>query len=96
MGIEPAINIAKVASGKGIPTLTEFFGSACARRLRQAGRSADLIVGNNVLAQVPALNDFVDGLRILLSSHPGSQCVLLNRNNSKIIAILVCQKKMLL
>ena len=66
LGIEPAVNVAKVAVEKGIPTLTEFFGSECAHRLLQAGRSADLIVGNNVLAQVPALNDFVEGLRILL------------------------------
>lgn len=66
LGIEPAINVAKVALEKGIPTLTEFFGSTCAQRLAQAGRYADLIIGNNVLAQVPDLNDFVEGLEILL------------------------------
>jgi SAM-dependent methyltransferase len=66
LGIEPARNVAQVAIQKGIPTLVEFFGAECARRLAAGGDSADLIVGNNVLAQVPALNDFVEGLRILL------------------------------
>ncbi len=67
LGIEPALNVAKVASEKGIPTLTEFFGSECAQQLVKEGREADLIIGNNVLAQVPDLNDFVEGLKILLN-----------------------------
>ena len=66
LGIEPAANVAKVALDKGVPTLVEFFGVACAQRLRAAGQAADLLVGNNVLAQVPDLNDFVAGLQLLL------------------------------
>ena len=66
LGIEPARNVAKVAIEKGVPTLIEFFGQECARRLVTEGKSADLIAGNNVLAQVPDLNDFVAGLKILL------------------------------
>jgi SAM-dependent methyltransferase len=66
LGIEPAANVAKVATDKGIPTLVEFFGEALARRLAAEGRQADLVCGANVLAQVPKLNDFVKGLEILL------------------------------
>jgi hypothetical protein len=66
LGIEPARNVAKVAIEKGVPTLTEFFGVALAEKLAAEGRRADLIIGNNVLAQVPDLNDFVGGIRILL------------------------------
>lgn len=66
LGIEPAVNVARAAIEKGIPTRTEFFGSAFADRLVRETGSADLIVGNNVLAQVPDLNDFVQGLKILL------------------------------
>lgn len=66
LGIEPAKNVAKVAIEKGVPTLTEFFGEELAQQLRNEGKSADLIAGNNVLAQVPDLNDFVAGLKILL------------------------------
>lgn len=66
LGIEPAANVAEVAVAKAIPTLVQFFGSELARGLVQQGRSADLVLGNNVLAQVPALNDFVEGLQILL------------------------------
>ena len=65
-GIEPAANVARVAIQRGIPTLIQFFGSSLARDLAAAGGSADLIAGNNVLAQVPDLNDFVEGFRILL------------------------------
>ena len=65
LGIEPAGNVAKVALQKGIPTLVEFFGRETARSL--AGESsADLLLGNNVLAHVPDLNDFVAGMKILL------------------------------
>jgi SAM-dependent methyltransferase len=66
LGIEPAANVARVAVEKGVPTLVRFFGAELARELTAEGRSADLVLGNNVLAQVPDLNDFVEGLRILL------------------------------
>jgi SAM-dependent methyltransferase len=66
MGIEPAANVAKVAVEKGVPTLVKFFGTRLAEELVSEGRSADLVLGNNVLAQVPDLNDFVEGLKVLL------------------------------
>jgi SAM-dependent methyltransferase len=66
LGIEPAANVARVAVEKGVPTLVEFFGRKLARELAAEGKQADLIAGNNVLAQVPDLNDFVAGLQILL------------------------------
>jgi SAM-dependent methyltransferase len=66
LGIEPAANIAKVAIEKGVPTLVEFFGEKLARELAVKGKQADLIAGANVLAQVPNVNDFVKGIRILL------------------------------
>jgi hypothetical protein len=66
LGIEPAANVARVALQKGIPTLVEFFGRETARSL--AGDSAaDLLIGNNVLAHVPDLNDFIAGMEILLA-----------------------------
>jgi SAM-dependent methyltransferase len=67
LGIEPAANVARAAVAKGIPTRVEFFGTDSATRLRGEGRSADLIIGNNVLAQVPDLNDFVRGMKLLLA-----------------------------
>jgi len=67
LGVEPAANVAEVAVRKGIPTLVEFFGEDTARKLVAEGRKADLLVGNNVLAQVPDLNDFVGGMRVLLA-----------------------------
>ena len=66
LGIEPAANVAKVAIEKGVPTRVEFFGEKYARDLINEGLRADLIVGNNVLAQVPDLNDFVAGMKLLL------------------------------
>ena len=66
LGIEPAINVAKAAVDKGIPTLVDFFGKRLANEMRAAGQQADLIIGNNVLAQVPDLNDFTAGMKILL------------------------------
>jgi SAM-dependent methyltransferase len=66
LGIEPAANVAKIAIEKGIPTRVDFFGVALADRLVADGCGADLIIGNNVLAQVPDLNDFVAGMRRLL------------------------------
>src|SRR5208282_5235698 len=66
LGIEPAANVAKVAVEKGVPSLVRFFGTQVASELAAQGRCADLVLGNNVLAQVPDLNDFVEGLKILL------------------------------
>jgi SAM-dependent methyltransferase len=65
LGIEPAANVAKVALQKGIPTLVEFFGVETASSLAEES-SADLLLGNNVLAHVPDLNDFVAGMKVLL------------------------------
>jgi 2-polyprenyl-3-methyl-5-hydroxy-6-metoxy-1,4-benzoquinol methylase len=66
LGIEPAANVAQVATEKGVPTLVRFFGTQVAKELVRERGGADLVLGNNVLAQVPDLNDFVAGLRILL------------------------------
>ena len=66
LGIEPAANVAKVASEKGIPTLVRFFGAQLRGNLAAKGTPPTSSLGNNVLAQVPDLNDFVEGLRILL------------------------------
>jgi SAM-dependent methyltransferase len=66
LGIEPAANVARAAVDKGVPTLVRFFGTAVAQELVRDGRAADLVIGNNVLAQVPDLNDFVAGLQTLL------------------------------
>jgi SAM-dependent methyltransferase len=66
LGIEPAANVARVAVEKGVATLVRFFGVKLAKELAAEGRCADLVLGNNVLAQVPDLNDFVEGLKILL------------------------------
>ncbi len=65
LGIEPAANVAKVALQKGIPTLVEFFGVQTACSLARDS-AADLLLGNNVLAHVPDLNDFVAGMKVLL------------------------------
>jgi SAM-dependent methyltransferase len=66
LGIEPAANTAKVAEERGISTLVQFFGTDTARALAAQGKHADLLLGNNVLAHVPNLNDFVGGMKILL------------------------------
>jgi hypothetical protein len=67
LGIEPAANVAKVAEQeRGVPTLVKFFGEQTAQELVDEGKRADLILGNNVLAQVPDLNSFVAGMTILL------------------------------
>jgi SAM-dependent methyltransferase len=66
LGVEPAANVAEVAVRKGVPTLVKFFGEETARALAAEGRTADLLVGNNVLAQVPDLNDFVKGMKVVL------------------------------
>ena len=69
LGVEPAANVAKIAVEKGIPTEVTFFSEVTARALRARGVVADVIVANNVLAHVPALNDFVRGLAILLQAN---------------------------
>ena len=67
LGIEPAKNIAEIARNeKQIPTISEFFGTNLAEKLRLEGMTADLLLGNNVLAHVPDINDFVEGMQILL------------------------------
>jgi SAM-dependent methyltransferase len=66
LGIEPAQNVAMAAEEAGIPTLAEFFGLGTAERLRTDGEAADLVIGNNVLAHVPELGDFIAGVRVLL------------------------------
>lgn len=68
LGIEPAENVAKAANERGIPTISEFFGIQLAQTLKKQGESADLLIGNNVLAHVPDLHDFVSGLKHLLAS----------------------------
>jgi SAM-dependent methyltransferase len=67
LGIEPAANVAAIAERAGVPTLARFFGTACADDLVREGKRAKLLVGNNVLAHVPDINDFVEGLRRLLA-----------------------------
>ena len=66
LGVEPALNVAQVAAAAGIPTIVKFFGVETATVLASEGKQADLLIGNNVLAHVPALNDFVQGMKILL------------------------------
>ena len=66
LGVEPAANVAAVAVKNGIPTLVKFFGVETARELARSGQRADLLLGNNVLAHVPDINDFVAGLAIAL------------------------------
>jgi 2-polyprenyl-3-methyl-5-hydroxy-6-metoxy-1,4-benzoquinol methylase len=66
VGVEPAANVAEEARRKGIPTLVKFFGKETAHQMIEEGLQADLVVGNNVLAHVPGLNDFVAGLKLIL------------------------------
>ena len=68
LGIEPAANVAEAAvKRKGVPTLVKFFGRELATELAAQGKQADLLLGNNVLAQVPDINSFVAGMKILLA-----------------------------
>jgi len=69
LGIEPSASVAKASQDKGIDTLIEFFGSKLAKKLSKVGTKADLIVGNNVLAHVPDIGDFVKGVKILLKKN---------------------------
>jgi SAM-dependent methyltransferase len=66
LGIDPSDTVAAAAEKIGVPTLVQFFGERVAKELAQQGRQADLIIGNNVLAHVPQLNDFVAGIAALL------------------------------
>lgn len=66
LGIEPAANVAKAAEEKGVDTRVEFFLEDTARQMVQEGIQADLVIGNNVLAQVPDLNSFVAGIKLIL------------------------------
>src|SRR3989442_14109247 len=68
LGIEPARNVADAALAKGVPTVTKLFGRQTARELVAAGTQADLLLGANVLAQVPDVNDFVGGMKLLLKA----------------------------
>jgi hypothetical protein len=69
LGIEPTASTANVARSKGIATLEDFFNTSLAAKLKEQGRGADLLIGNNVLAHVPNLNDFVRGMKIILNEH---------------------------
>ena len=66
LGVDPTAGTAAAAEERGVPTRVEFFGSALAARLVEEGHAADLVVGNNVLAHVPLVHDFVEGLRVIL------------------------------
>ncbi len=66
LGVEPAANVAKVAEQNGIPSLVKFFGVQTAKEMLAQGQTASLLLGNNVLAHVPDINDFVGGMKIVL------------------------------
>jgi len=66
LGVEPARNVAQTAIARGVPTVTKLFGRQTARELVAEGVQADLVCGANVLAQVPDVNDFVGGIKLLL------------------------------
>jgi SAM-dependent methyltransferase len=66
LGVDPAANVAPAAAARGVRTAVKFFGETTARALASDDQCADLLIGNNVLAHVPELNDFVGGLRLLL------------------------------
>jgi hypothetical protein len=68
LGVEPAANVAAVAIQKQIPTVVKFFGVNTARELLAEGKQADLLLGNNVLAHVPDITDFVGGMKVLLKA----------------------------
>ena len=69
LGIEPTANTAKVAEEKGIKSIVDFFGTRLAKLLVSEGYRADLLLGNNVLAHVPDINDFVQGMKIVLKEN---------------------------
>ena len=67
LGVDPAANVAEAAEARGVPTVVDFFGVALAERLAAERGRADLVLGNNVLAQVPDLHDFLGGVAVLLA-----------------------------
>jgi len=67
LGIEPAANVARAAVDRGVPTLVRFFGRKAAEDIAREHGRPDLLLGNNVLAHVPDLNDFVAGMKLLLA-----------------------------
>jgi SAM-dependent methyltransferase len=69
LGVEPAANVAKAARERGVESLVTFFGRKTAGEMRSAGQMADLVLGNNVFAQVPDVNDFVAGVPTILKPH---------------------------
>lgn len=74
LGIDPAANVARAAEQRGVPTLVKFFGVETALALAENGQQADLVLGNNVLAQVPDINSFVEGISIILK--PSGVCTI--------------------
>lgn len=66
LGVEPSVNVGRAAEARGVPTLVKFFNAETAHEIMADGKLADLVVANNVLAQVPDLNSFVDGIKIVL------------------------------
>jgi SAM-dependent methyltransferase len=84
LGVEPSANVAEAAAKKGVPSLVKFFGVKTAREMLAEGFAADLIIGNNVLAHVPDINDFVAGIRILLN--PGAVATLEFPHLARLIA----------
>ncbi|MDP3941685.1 MAG: class I SAM-dependent methyltransferase [bacterium] len=66
LGVDPCKNVAAVAIEKGIPTITQFFGTKLASQMVNNGQTADLIVATNVIAHVPDINDFVRGMKTIL------------------------------
>ena len=74
LGIDPAANFAQAAEKRGVPTIVKFFGVETARELAEEGIQADLVLGNNVLAQVANLNSFVEGIRVILK--PTGTCTI--------------------
>ena len=69
LGIDPAANVVEAARARGVPSLTWLFTAALARELAAEGTQGDLVCGKNVMAQVTDLNDFVEGLRLVLKPH---------------------------
>jgi len=69
LGIEPAANCAEAAKTKGVNSITEFFGVETAKKIQKKYGKPDLLLGNNVLAHVPNINDFVEGMKLLLSEN---------------------------
>src|SRR5262249_11446456 len=74
LGVDPAANVARAAAARGVPTMVAFFNADTARRIAESYGQADLALGNNVMAQVPDLNSFVEGLRIILK--PDGVCTI--------------------